>query len=159
MPPVAAVDEAVALPDHTLLYQVATYLRPPYFLRYDEHSRATAATKLVQTSPIHFEDAVVTRTFAASRDGTQVPVNIIAPKGMVRNGVNPTLLYGYGGYNISEEPHFLGAPGRIWLDGHGVYAIANIRGGGEYGADWHAQGRVDAQAETCSTISPRPQTP
>ena len=142
VPKVAAVDEAVALPDHSLLYEAATYLKPPYFLRYDEHSHAAAATKLAQTSTIRFDDATVTRGFATSKDGTRVPVNIIAPKGVALNGANPTLLYGYGGYNISEEPHFLGAGGRIWLDGHGVYAIANIRGGGEYGAAWHAQGAL-----------------
>jgi prolyl oligopeptidase len=142
LPPVAAVNEAVALPDQTLLYEVGTYLRPPYFQRYSEASRTATATPLAQTSTIHFGDAAVTRAFATSKDGTRVPVNIIAPKGTLRNGANPTLLYGYGGYNISEEPHFLGAPGRIWLDGHGVYAIANIRGGGEYGADWHAQGAL-----------------
>ncbi len=142
VPPVAAVDEVVALPDHTLLYQVATYLRPPYFSRYDEHGRTATPTKLMETSPIRFDDAAVTRVFAGSKDGTRVPVNIVAPKAMARNGANPTLLYGYGGYNISEEPAFLGRTGRIWLDGHGIYALANIRGGGEYGAEWHAQGAL-----------------
>ncbi len=142
LPPVAAVDEAVALPDQSLLYEVATYLRPAYFQRYGEDSHAVTATKLMQTSPINFDDAVVTRVFATSKDGTRVPVNIVAPRGTAQNGDNPTLLYGYGGYNISEEPHFLGTTGRIWMDGHGVYAIANIRGGGEYGAEWHAQGAL-----------------
>ena len=142
LPPVAAVDDAVALPDQTLLYQVATYLRPPYFLRYDEARHAASATKLTETSAVHFDDATVTRAFAESKDGTRVPVNIVAPKGAVQNSENPTLLYGYGGYNISEEPHFLGTNGRIWLDGHGIYAIANIRGGGEYGGQWHEQGAL-----------------
>ncbi len=142
LPPVAAVDEAVALPDQSLLYEIATYLRPPYFQRYNEASHTVTATSLTQTSTIHFDDATVTRAFATSKDGTRVPVNIIAPKGTAQNGANPTLLYGYGGYNISEEPHFLGAAGRIWLDGHGLYAIANIRGGGEFGAEWHAQGAL-----------------
>jgi len=91
---------------------------------------------------VHFDDATVTREFATSKDGTRIPVNIIALRGMQKTGTNPTLLYGYGGYSISEEPYFLGADTRLWLDGHGIYVDANLRGGGEYGAEWHAQGAL-----------------
>ena len=71
-----------------------------------------------------------------------MPVSIVALKTMKKTGDNPTLLYGYGGYNISEEPFFLGAQIRLWLDAHAIYADANLRGGGEYGATWHEQGAL-----------------
>jgi len=71
-----------------------------------------------------------------------VPVNIIRRKGIALNGQNPTLLYGYGGYGISQTPGFLGASRRVWFDAGGVYAVANIRGGGEFGEDWHANGAL-----------------
>jgi prolyl oligopeptidase len=142
LPPIAAVSEVAPVGDGTLLYDVATYLRPPYFERYDEASGKASDTKLVEHSDVSFDDAVVTRQMARSKDGTKIPVNIVRLKSSRNDGVNPTLLYGYGGYNISMEPHFLGGTVRLWLDGGGVYAIANLRGGGEYGADWHAQGAL-----------------
>jgi prolyl oligopeptidase len=142
LPPVCAVNEVTAMPDHSLIYEVSSYLRPPYFQRFDPATGRVSETRLAQTSPVHFDDATVTRAFATSKDGTKVPVNIIARRDMVKNGANPTLLYGYGGYNISEEPEFLGASVRLWLDAHGIYADANLRGGGEYGAAWHDQGAL-----------------
>jgi prolyl oligopeptidase len=142
LPDIAAVSQVVPLGDGTLLYNVATYLRPPYFERYDEASGKASDTKLVEHSDVSFGNAVVTRQMARSKDGTKIPVNIVRLKNSRNDGVNPTLLYGYGGYNISMEPHFLGATVRLWLDGGGVYAIANLRGGGEYGADWHSQGAL-----------------
>jgi prolyl oligopeptidase len=142
LPPVAAVGEVAAMPDQTLLYQIQTYLRPPYFDRFDPRTRRASPTALAETSPVHFDDATVTREFATSKDGTRIPVNIIALRGTRLDGANPTLLYGYGGYGISEEPAFLGATTRLWLDGKGVYADVNLRGGGEYGAAWHDQGAL-----------------
>jgi prolyl oligopeptidase len=94
------------------------------------------------TSPVSFADAEVTRAFATSKDGTRVPLNIIAKKGTKRDGRNPTLLYGYGGYGISMTPGFLGPYRRIWLDAGGIYVIANIRGGAEYGERWHQEGML-----------------
>jgi prolyl oligopeptidase len=89
----------------------------------------------------------VTRVFATSKDGTKVPVNIIMKKGTKLDGSNPLLLYGYGGYGISQTPGFLGAFRRLWLDAGGIYAIANIRGGAEYGERWHQQGMLTQEAE------------
>lgn len=79
----------------------------------------------------------VSQHFATSKDGTQVPYFEIAPKGIKRNGTNRTLLYGYGGFEVSLLPHYSGTVGRAWLERGGVYVIANIRGGGEYGPRWH----------------------
>jgi prolyl oligopeptidase len=75
--------------------------------------------------------------FARSKDGTRVPYIELAPKDMKLDGSNPTLLYGYGGFEVSLLPKYSGSIGRSWLAHGGVYAIANIRGGGEYGPRWH----------------------
>ncbi|KEF34939.1 prolyl endopeptidase [Deinococcus sp. RL] len=83
----------------------------------------------------------VTQEFATSRDGTRVPYFLVARKGLVRDGQNPTLLYGYGGFNISLTPAF--SPSRLaWLERGGVYVQANLRGGGEYGEEWHRAGTL-----------------
>jgi prolyl oligopeptidase len=138
----ATVSEVQPLSDGTIAYSVATYLKPPYFSRYSEKSGSAAPTLLAQTSPMSFADTEVVREFAKSKDGTSVPINIMRRKGTVLNGQNPALLNGYGGYGISETPRFLGATVRTWLDAGGVYVIANLRGGGEFGESWHAQGAL-----------------
>ncbi len=79
----------------------------------------------------------VSQHFAKSKDGTRVPYFEIAPKGMKADGHNPTLVYGYGGFEISLQPAYSAGVGRAWLEKGGVYVIANIRGGGEYGPRWH----------------------
>jgi len=83
------------------------------------------------------EGLEITQGFATSDDGTRVPYFMVARKGIERNGKNPTLLYGYGGFEISLTPGYSGAVGRAWLQDGGVYVVANIRGGGEYGPRWH----------------------
>jgi len=79
----------------------------------------------------------VSQHFVKSKDGTRVPYFEIAPKGIKLDGSNRTLLYGYGGFEVSLSPHYSGSIGRAWLDRGGVYVLANIRGGGEYGPQWH----------------------
>lgn len=79
----------------------------------------------------------VKQHFAQSKDGTRVPYFVIAPKDMALDGRNPTLLYGYGGFEVSLLPAYNAVAGRAWLERGGVYVIANIRGGGEYGPRWH----------------------
>jgi prolyl oligopeptidase len=142
LPDIAAVDEVVPAGGAGVLYSVATYLRPPYFSRYDAATGTAEESKLVQTSPISFDDAEAIRVFTQSKDGTTIPINIIRRKGTKLDGNNPVLLYGYGGYGISMTPRFLGAERRVWLDGGGVYAVTNIRGGGEYGEAWHRNGAL-----------------
>ena len=93
------------------------------------------------TSPVDFDDIEVVREFATSKDGTKVPLNILRKKGLKRDGRNPTLLYGYGGYGISLTPGF-DSTRRIWFDAGGVYVVANLRGGGEYGEQWHKAGNL-----------------
>lgn len=142
LPDVSAVNEVEPLSDGTLLYSVETYLRPPYFRRYEPKTAQASDTRLTQTSPVKFPDTEVVREYVKSKDGTAIPINIVRRKGTPLNGANPVLLYGYGGFGISETPGFLGAGIRLWLDGGGVYVDANLRGGGEYGADWHRQGAL-----------------
>ncbi len=98
----------------------------------------TAAEKIKQ-APAFFDSSkfTVSQHFATSRDGTRVPYFEIAPRDMKLDGSNRTLLYGYGGFEVSLLPHYSGAMGRAWLARGGVYVIANIRGGGEYGPRWH----------------------
>jgi prolyl oligopeptidase len=140
LPAVADVDEIDPVADGGVLFGVRTYLKPRYFARWSPATKAVTATKLKQTSPISFADATVTRVFATSKDGTKIPVNVIARKGVKLDGKNPVLLYAYGGFGLSQTPHFAGSSVRLWLDGGGVYAIANIRGGAEYGERWHQEG-------------------
>ena len=77
---------------------------------------------------------------ASSRDGTQVPYFVVRPKNFVANGAAPTLLYAYGGFDVSMLPSYLGTTGKLWLERGGVYVLANIRGGGEFGPAWHEAG-------------------
>ena len=79
----------------------------------------------------------ITQSFAASADGTRIPYYMVARKDLKLDGSNPTLLYGYGGFEISLQPTYSGSIGRAWTSTGGVYVVANIRGGGEYGPRWH----------------------
>ncbi|SDG61556.1 prolyl oligopeptidase family serine peptidase [Dyella sp. 333MFSha] len=93
----------------------------------------------IKHSPAFFDGSkfTVSQHFATSKDGTKVPYFEIAPNGMKADGSNPTLVYGYGGFEISLQPMYSGGVGRAWLEKGGVYVVANIRGGGEYGPRWH----------------------
>ncbi|MHA7271251.1 prolyl oligopeptidase family serine peptidase [Arthrobacter sp. HLT1-20] len=94
---------------------------------------------LVREAPSFFtaEKYSVEQHFAVSADGTRVPYFQVGPKDLVLDGANPTLLSGYGGFEVSRTPAYSGTVGRTWLDRGGVYVVANIRGGGEYGPSWH----------------------
>jgi prolyl oligopeptidase len=93
----------------------------------------------LKSRPTFFDAAGmrVEQRFATSRDGTPVPYFVVWPKGAKADGNNPTLLYGYGGFEVSQQPWYSGAVGRGWTGRGGVFAVANIRGGGEFGPGWH----------------------
>ena len=95
--------------------------------------------KKIKSVPSKFnpEQYKVEQLYATSKDGTSIPYFQISNVDMVKNSKNPTLLYGYGGFEISQTPSYLSAFSRSWLDSGGVYVIANIRGGGEFGPNWH----------------------
>ena len=78
--------------------------------------------------------------FISSKDGTQVPYFVVRAKSTTMDSKNPTLLYGYGGFEISLNPSYSAVRGKLWLERGGVYVLANIRGGGEYGPKWHQAG-------------------
>ena len=94
---------------------------------------------VLKSRPSFFDAAGmrVEQRFATSKDGTRVPYFVIWPKGAQADGDNPTLLYGYGGFDVSQQPLYSGSIGRVWTNQGGVFAVANIRGGGEFGPDWH----------------------
>ncbi|MGD9689858.1 MAG: prolyl oligopeptidase family protein [Phycisphaerales bacterium] len=138
LPPICTVNEVVAL-GTDMLVSAETYLTPAawYVVRGSDLKK----TALFQTSPADYSDCEVVREFATSKDGTQVPVHIIRRKGTLLNGNNPTLVYGYGGYGVNITPTF-SPRRRAFIEQGGVYVIANIRGGGEYGEEWHRQGNL-----------------
>ncbi len=142
LPPISAIGQIVSVGAGDVLFYTSTYLDPPAWYSYDATTRKAVRTALFETSPVKFDDAEVVRDFATSKDGTRVPINIIRRKGTKLDGTNPTLLYGYGGYGISEKPFFGGTFFRLWLDQGGVYVDANLRGGAEYGEEWHAAGNL-----------------
>ncbi len=126
--------------DDEMFYSFTSFLSPTTIYRFDLKSRKSEVFRApkVAFDPASYETRQV---FYTSKDGTRVPMFITAKKGIQLDGNNPTLLYAYGGFNISITPTF--SPANIvWLEMGGVYAVANLRGGGEYGKDWHEGGML-----------------
>jgi prolyl oligopeptidase len=141
VPKISAVQEMLALEDNSLLFRDVSYTEPAAWFHCAPGKTEPVKTALRNTSPVSFADIEVTREFATSKDGARVPLNIVFRKGMKRDGQNPTLIYGYGGYGISMAPNF-DFTRRLWFDRGGVYVVANIRGGGEFGEEWHKAGNL-----------------
>jgi prolyl oligopeptidase len=141
IPKISAVQEMVPLEDGSLLFRDQSFTEPAAWFHCPKEKTEPVKTALRNTSPVSFADIEVTREIATSKDGTKIPLNIIFRRGMKRDGQNPTLLYGYGGYGISMSPNFEFTR-RLWFDHGGVYVVANIRGGGEFGEDWHKAGNL-----------------
>jgi len=141
IPQISAVQEMLALEDGSLLFRDVNYTEPAAWFHCANEKTEPVKTALRNTSPVSFADIDVRREFATSKDGTKIPLNIIFQKGMKRDGHNPTLLYGYGGYGISMSPSF-DFTRRLWFDRGGVYVVANIRGGDEFGEEWHKAGNL-----------------
>src|SRR6266699_2530011 len=121
--------------DDEMFYAFTSFLYPTTIFRYDFKSGATSVFKAptIDFDPSRYETKQV---FYTSKDGTRVPMFITYKKGLTLDGSNPTYLYGYGGFNISLTPSFSVAM-LVWLEQGVVYAVPNLRGGGEYGEDWH----------------------
>jgi prolyl oligopeptidase len=102
----------------------------------------TATAARIKSLPAQFDASrdTVEQLEATSTDGTKIPYFLVHPKGMTRTGANPTILYAYGGFEVSETPGYNAMLGKLWLEHGGVYALANIRGGGEFGPAWHEAG-------------------
>ncbi|HME81491.1 MAG TPA: prolyl oligopeptidase family serine peptidase [Candidatus Eremiobacteraceae bacterium] len=125
--------------DENAFLYVTSFLTPTSLWLTDAGSGSLAMTK---ASPARFDASgdVVEQHEATSEDGTQIPYFIVHPKQMKLDGSNPTILYAYGGFQISETPAYSGLLGKLWLERGGVYVLANIRGGGEFGPAWHDAG-------------------
>ena len=121
-----------------LYYRFTNYHTPSVIYKYDVESRQS---ELYWEPSIDFvaSDYVSKQIFYTSKDGTEVPMIITHKKGINSDGANPTILYGYGGFNVSLTPSF-SISRAVWMEQGGVYAVANLRGGGEYGKEWHNAG-------------------
>ena len=121
-----------------LYYVFTNYVTPGSIYKYNVES---GVSELYNTPQVDFNpgDFTSEQVFYTSKDGTKVPMIITYKKGIERNGKNPTILYGYGGFNISLTPSFSIA-NAVWMEQGGIYAVPNLRGGGEYGKDWHDAG-------------------
>jgi prolyl oligopeptidase len=141
LPGIGTVSGFAGRRDHReTFYAFTSFVYPTTIFRYElpEGRSAAFRTPTVAFSPADFETVQV---FYRSKDGTRIPMFLTWRKGLERNGRNPTYLYGYGGFNVSMTPAF--SPSTIaWLEMGGIYAVPNLRGGGEYGTDWHNAGRL-----------------
>ena len=124
--------------DDVAFYSFTSFTYPTTIFKYD---MASGASELFKAPAIDFDadKYEVKQVFYPSKDGTKVPMFIVHKKGLQLNGNNPTFLYGYGGFNISIRPSF-SADRLVFLENGGIYAQANMRGGGEYGEEWHEAG-------------------
>ncbi|TAK98806.1 MAG: S9 family peptidase, partial [Verrucomicrobia bacterium] len=139
--PVSSVGGLHCWHEDDVLFSNTSFLAPAAWYEWLPGLKAARATALRTTSPANFDDVEVVREFATSKDGTKVPLNIMRKKGLKLDGNNPTMLYGYGGYGVNLTPGF-NAMRRVWFDAGGVFVIANLRGGGEYGEEWHKAGNL-----------------
>ena len=124
--------------EKTVYYSFTNYTTPGSIFAFEPK---LGKSEVYQKPKVNFkgEDYVSTQVFYTSKDGTKIPMIITHKKGVKLNGKNPTMLYGYGGFNVSLTPSFSIA-NAIWMENGGVYAVANLRGGGEYGKKWHDAG-------------------
>ncbi|WP_440057053.1 prolyl oligopeptidase family serine peptidase (plasmid) [Pseudoalteromonas sp. T1lg65] len=124
--------------DEVLYYSFTNYKTPRTIYAYKP---ATGQSEIYNQSKVDFDPELYEskQVFYTSKDGTKVPMIITYKKGIQLDGSNPTILYGYGGFNVSLTPRFSSTKA-MWLELGGVYAVANLRGGGEYGKEWHKAG-------------------
>ena len=139
--PVATGIGGLLIMDERLLFRQTSFVAPAAWMLYDPAKTSVEKTALFNTSPVDFSDIEAVREFAISKDGTKVPINILRRKGTPLDGSNPALLYAYGGYGHCMRPSF-NFEHRLWFDRRGIYVVANIRGGGEYGEEWHLAGNL-----------------
>ena len=124
--------------EQKLYYTFTSYIAPGNIYSYEVENGKSELYKAsgVEFDPAQYESKQV---FYSSKDGTKVPMMITHKKGLKLDGQNPAMLYGYGGFNVSLQPSF-STSNIVWLENGGVYAVPNLRGGGEYGEDWHLAG-------------------
>ena len=125
--------------EDTVFINYEGFLTPDSLMSY---SASTGEIKTLKSLPSWFEadDLVVEQKEVASKDGTMIPFFVIHKKGIKHDSSTPTLMYGYGGFQVSMQPSYSGLRGKLWLERGGAYVLANIRGGGEFGPKWHQAG-------------------
>ena len=141
LPPLGSSGGIAGNPDEDTGYISYTSFTEPQII-YKTSIKTGKTTEWARiTLPVDTSQLATEQVFFASKDGTKIPMFIVSKKGTPRDGRNPTILTGYGGFNVSLTPGF--ASSRVaWIERGGVYAIANLRGGGEYGEDWHRAGML-----------------
>ena len=125
-----------------IFYQFQSFTVPPSIYRYDLTNSASSIWSKVDAPSIDPSLFDVRQEWFSSKDGTKVPMFIVSKKGIAKNGKNPTLLTAYGGFNVSLTPTF-SRSSYLWLEHGGIFAVANLRGGSEFGEDWHRAGMLD----------------
>ncbi len=133
--------------DEQAMFTVTDYLTPQTLWHYDG---ATGQLQVLKTTPARFDGSnhQVEQLEATSRDGTRVPYFLIRPRNMRYDGSTPTMLYGYGGFQVSQVPNYSGTMGRLWLEQGNAWVVANLRGGGEFGPDWHQSAQLANKQRT-----------
>ncbi|MDQ3387912.1 MAG: prolyl oligopeptidase family serine peptidase, partial [Gemmatimonadota bacterium] len=128
--------------DPEAFYSFTSFLYPTTVFRYDFRTGQSSIFRQPEIAGFDASRFVTEQVFFHSRDGARIPMFVTHRKGMARDGNNPTLLYGYGGFNVNITPSF-SISNLAWLEMGGVYAVANLRGGNEYGEEWHQAGMLD----------------
>jgi prolyl oligopeptidase len=138
---VAAAGDMARAEGGEILFSNWSFVEPPAYYRFDPAKNSTQKTAMASTSPADMSGYRVVREMTKSKDGTQVPVNILLPKGYVEGRPIPCIVNGYGGYGVDVAPRFR-AYFNLLLENGVCYAVANLRGGGEYGEAWHRAGNL-----------------
>jgi prolyl oligopeptidase len=143
VPPVSAIESLGRLDAHEVVYAVESFTRPRVWWRAGDDA-APRPTALADDAPFDLSQFEARREFATSADGTRVPMTLVSAPSVRRDGTAPALLTGYGGFGLSLKPQF-DVTSLLWLEQGGVLVVANLRGGGEYGEEWHNDGRLTAK--------------
>jgi len=143
LPAIGSVTGSGGKWDHDeIFYRFESFTVAPSVYRYSLDSRSTSLWAKVDAPSVDASAYEVEQEWYHSKDGTRVPIFVVHKKGLKKDGHNPTLLTGYGGFNISLTPAF-DSENYLWLERGGIYAVANLRGGAEFGEDWHRAGMLD----------------
>ncbi|MCM1449677.1 MAG: prolyl oligopeptidase family serine peptidase [Clostridiales bacterium] len=139
LPAFASVGFSSTDKNDDVFYRAASMALPPTVFTYDMATNTSSEYDRPEINGFNPDDYITEQVFYTSADGTKIPMSLTYKKGLERDGSNPVYLYGYGGFNVSLNPAF--SPNRVvWLENGGIYAEANLRGGGEYGEEWHHAG-------------------
>jgi prolyl oligopeptidase len=144
----SAIQEIFVNPTEPGIFvRLASWTKSSMFFHYDPKTNTIVDTKIIPVSPVDFSGIESEEVKVKAADGTMVPLSIVHQRGLKMDGSHPTLLHGYGAYGITLDPGF--DPSSLaWLERGGVMAVAHVRGGGEYGEDWHNGGRKGTKENT-----------